>query len=89
MISLMRDTHVMIPGIGYRKLNATYPKWWISLLTKTVEENYKIDVDRYVTVDFGAMIDIIDEIGTIEITFTPKEAEMQTKVSNSSAGYWD
>ena len=25
MISLMRDTHVMIPGIGYRKLNATYP----------------------------------------------------------------
>ena len=79
MISLMRDTHVMIPGIGYRKLNATYPNGGGPLLAKTVEENYKIDVDRYVTVDFGAMIDIIDEIGTIEITFTPKEAENANK----------
>ncbi len=41
MISLMRDTHVMIPGIGYRKLNATYPNGGGPLLTKTVEENYK------------------------------------------------
>lgn len=79
MISLMRDTHVMIPGIGYRKLNATYPNGGGPLLTKTVEENYKVDVDRYVTVDFGSMIDIIDEIGTIEITFTPKEAENANK----------
>ena len=79
MISLMRDTHVMIPGIGYRKLNATYPNGGGPLLVKTVEENYKIDVDRYVTVDFGSMIDIIDEIGTIEITFTPKEAENANK----------
>lgn len=79
MISLMRDTHVMIPGIGYRKLNATYPNGGGPLLTQTVEENYKIDVDRYVTVDFGSMIDIIDEIGTIEITFTPKEAENANK----------
>lgn len=79
MISLMRDTHVMIPGIGYRKLNATYPNGGGPLLAKTVEENYKIDVDRYVTVDFGSMIDIIDEIGTIEITFTPKEAENANK----------
>ena len=25
MISLMRDTRAMIPGVGYRKLNAAYP----------------------------------------------------------------
>lgn len=79
MISLMRDTHVMIPGIGYRKLNATYPNGGGPLLTQTVEENYKIDVDRYVTVDFGSMIDIVDEIGSIELTFTPKEAENANK----------
>lgn len=79
MISLMRDTHVKIPGIGYRKLNATYPNGGGPLLTETVEENYKIDVDRYVSVDFGCMIDIIDEIGEIEITFTEKEAENANK----------
>lgn len=79
MISLMRDLHVNIPGVGYRKLNAAYPNGGGPLLTRTVEENFKIDVDRYVTVDFGSMIDIIDEIGTIEITFTQKEAENANK----------
>ena len=79
MISLMRDTYVDIPGVGYRKLNATYPNGGGPLLCQTVTENYKIQVDRYVTVDFGGMIDIIDEIGTIEITFTEKEAENANK----------
>lgn len=79
MISLMRDLHVNIPGVGYRKLNAAYPNGGGPLLTQTIEENFKIDVDRYVTVDFGAMIDIIDEIGKIEITFTQKEAENANK----------
>lgn len=79
MISLMRDLHVHIPGVGYRKLNAAYPNGGGPLLTQTVEENFKIDVDRYVTVNFGNMIDIIDEVGTIEITFTPKEAENANK----------
>lgn len=79
MISLMRDIHAMIPGVGYRKLNAAYPNGGGPLLLKTVEENFKIDVDRYVTVKFGGMIDIIDEIGTIEITFTEKEARNANK----------
>ena len=79
MISFMRDLRVNIPGVGYRKLNAAYPNGGGPLLTQTIEENFKIDVDRYVTVDFGAMIDIIDEIGKIEITFTQKEAENANK----------
>lgn len=79
MISLMRDLRAHIPGVGYRKLNAAYPNGGGPLLTETIEENFKIDVDRYVTVDFGAMIDIIDEIGTIEITFSEKEAENANK----------
>lgn len=79
MISLMRDLHAKIPGVGYRKLNAAYPNGGGPLLTQTVEENFKIDVDRYVTVNFGNMIDIIDEIGSIEITFTEKEAENANK----------
>lgn len=79
MISLMRDTYVHIPGIGNRKLNAAYPNGGGPLMVETIEENYKIDVDRYVTVNFGSMIDIIDEIGEIEITFTEAEANNANK----------
>lgn len=79
MISLMRDTYVHIPNVGYRKLNAAYPNGGGPLLIETLEENFKINIDRYMTVDFGNMIQIIDEIGTIQITFTQKEAENANK----------
>ncbi|MBS6194595.1 MAG: LCP family protein [Clostridiales bacterium] len=79
MISMMRDLRANIPGVGYRKLNAAYPNGGGPLLTATIEENFKIDVDRYVAVDFGQMIDIIDAVGPIELTFTEKEAENANK----------
>ena len=79
MISLMRDTYVHIPNVGYRKLNAAYPNGGGPLLIEAVEENFKININRYVTVDFGNMIQIVDEIGTIQITFTEKEAENANK----------
>ena len=79
MISFMRDLHVHIPGVGYRKLNAAFPNGGGPLLLETIEENFKIDINRYATVDFGNMIDIVDAIGPIEITFTEKEAENANK----------
>ena len=74
MVSLMRDTCVDIPGIGYRKLNAAYANGGGPLLVETVTENFKVNVDRYMAVSFKDMIDIIDAIGSITLTFTEKEA---------------
>ncbi|MCH1983964.1 LCP family protein [Ruminococcus sp. OA3] len=74
MVSLMRDTYVDIPGIGYRKLNAAYANGGGPLLAETVTENFKVSVDRYMVVSFKDMIDIIDAVGTISLTFTEKEA---------------
>ena len=31
-------------------------------------QNYKVQVDRYVSVDFNSMIDIIDKLGGVELT---------------------
>ncbi len=76
MISLMRDTYVNIPGIGMRKLNAAHANGAGPLLLKTVEENFKIDVDRYVSVDFSGMIAIIDQLGGIELTMSDAEVKV-------------
>ncbi len=73
MVSLMRDTYVNIPGIGMRKLNAAHANGAGPLLLETVTENYKIQVDRYVSVDFNSMIDIIDKIGGVELTLSEDE----------------
>ena len=76
MISLMRDTYVDIPGIGMRKLNAAHANGAGPLLLETVTQNYKIQVDRYVSVDFNSLIDIIDKIGGVELTLSSEEVRV-------------
>ena len=76
VISLMRDTYVEIPGHDYNKLNASYAYGGGPLLCDTVEENYRIQVDRYAAVDFENLVDIIDALGGIELNWTASEIEV-------------
>ena len=76
VISLMRDTYVEIPGHDYNKLNASYAYGGGPLLCDTVEENYRISVNRYAAVDFENLVDIIDALGGIELEWTASEIEV-------------
>ena len=76
VISLMRDTYVAIPGHDYEKLNAAYAYGGGPLLLETVRNNYKIDVTRYAAVDFMDMVDVIDDMGGVELTWTDQEVEV-------------
>lgn len=76
MISLMRDTYVNIADIGYKKLNAAYAYGGGPLLCSTVTDTFRIQVDRYVAVDFFDLIDIIDCIGGVWLEVSDKEAEV-------------
>lgn len=76
MISLMRDTYVNIPEVGYAKLNAAYAYGAGPLLCQTVTDTFRIEVDRYVAVDFWDLVDIIDIIGGLDLEVSAKEAEV-------------
>lgn len=76
MISLMRDTYVDIPGIGMRKLNAAHANGAGPLLIETVTENYRIQVDRYASVDFLSMIEIVDAVGGVELDMSDEEVRV-------------
>ncbi|MCD7956999.1 MAG: LCP family protein [Lachnospiraceae bacterium] len=76
MVSLMRDTYVNIPGVGYKKLNAAYAYGAGPLLCETITETYKIEVDRYVAVDFWDLVDIIDIIGGVWLEVSAEEVEV-------------
>ena len=76
VISLMRDTYVEIPGHDYNKLNASYAYGGGPLLCDTVEENYRIPVDRYAAVDFENLVDIVDALGGVELEWTANEIEV-------------
>ncbi|HIS26495.1 MAG TPA: LCP family protein [Candidatus Pullilachnospira intestinigallinarum] len=89
MISLMRDTYVDIPGIGMRKLNAAHANGAGPLLLETVTQNYKIQVDRYVSVDFNSLIDIIDKIGGVELTLSSEEVRVANNYIKEMCGLRD
>lgn len=71
--SLMRDIYLSIPGHGYDRLNAAYAYGGAQLLLQTVQDNFKIRIDKYIAVDFFSFIDIIDKLGGIKISVTQEE----------------
>ena len=66
--SFLRDTYVKIPDKGFNKLNASYAYGGVELLFDTLEYNFSIYPERYITVNFESFIKVIDILGGIEIS---------------------
>ena len=75
MISFMRDLYADIPGYGVGKLNAACAHGGCPLLVQTIEENYGVNIDNYVSVDFAGLIHIIDAMGGVQIELTDEARE--------------
>lgn len=73
LTSLMRDTYVYIPGHGKNKLNAAYAFGGPALAIKTINQNFNLNITRYVTVDFFALEKIINTLGGVEIDVKKSE----------------
>ncbi len=73
LASIYRDTYVNIPGEGYDKINAAYFKGGYSLALSTINTNFDLDVKEFVTVNFSAIVNVIDKLGGIELDITDSE----------------
>ena len=64
ILSLMRDTYVRIPGYkkGFNKLNTAYYLGGKELLAETVKENFGIEIDHTVTVDFKGFAQAVNAL---------------------------
>ena len=67
IVSLPRDTAVVIPGYGQNKLNAAYSFGGPRLLVKTVEGISGVKVDHYVEVTMGSVTQLVDAVGGVEL----------------------
>lgn len=84
LTSFMRDLYAVIPGFGAQKLNAAYAHGAGPLLVQTIEENFKVDIDNYASVDFNSMATIIDMIGGINLDIYQEEADYLNKSLGTS-----
>lgn len=76
MTSFMRDLYADIPGKGVHKLNAACAYGGGPLLVQTIEENYKVKIDNYASVDFPSMIRIVDYAGGVTLTMSDEEVRV-------------
>lgn len=79
LTSLARDSYVEIPGRGNEKLTHAYAYGGINLLVETIENNFKIDIQDYVVVDFFSFMDIVDALGGIVIDVKSSELKELSK----------
>jgi LCP family protein required for cell wall assembly len=85
MLSIPRDLWVFIPGNGEGKINAAYSYGGPSLMVQTIRENLGIEVNHYVEIDFVGFIDLVNELGGLEMTF-PYPARDASSGLNVEAG---
>lgn len=86
LTSLARDTYADIPGRGKEKLTHAYAYGGINLLLETIENNFEVNLNDYVIVNFFGFVDIIDALGGLEIDVKSDEIEeLNTYIVNGQS----
>ena len=75
LTSLARDTYVDIPGEGMGKLNASYFWGKESLLFKTIENEFGLEIDKFIQIDFNGLMDVITKLGGVDVEISQKDME--------------
>lgn len=73
LTSVYRDTYMYIDGHGYDKITHAYAYGGPELAISALNKNLDLNIKEFVTVNFNAVIDIVDSVGGIEIDVTPEE----------------
>ena len=86
MVSVYRDTLLDLSEGTYQKCNAAYSYGGPTLAINMLNMNLDLDIQDYVTVDFGAITDVVDAVGGIELDITDEEAMAINDYSWETAG---
>lgn len=88
LASFLRDSYLEIPTVGKNKLNAAYANGGVALTMQTLENNYRVNIDRYVSVNFENFAAVIDKMGGLDVPMSKAacKAVNENMGSNLKAG---
>ncbi|MEE0300751.1 MAG: LCP family protein [Blautia sp.] len=75
LTSFMRDLYVAIPGYSSTRINAAYAYGGMDLLDETLTQNFGVEIDGNVEVDFEVFQVLVDKVGGIDLELTQAEAD--------------
>ena len=88
LVSLARSAYVSIKGYPNTRLNHAHGYGGAALAMDTVERNYRIRIDNYISTNFECFKQLVDQLGGVDITLTKKEAKaMKDKLRSEGYTY--
>ena len=83
--SILRDSQAYIEGYGYHKINAANRYGGPELMMQTINDNFGLELEDYIIVNFNQFANIVDQLGGVNITLTEAEANY---LINDLGGYY-
>ena len=75
LTSIMRDSYVDIEGYGNDKINHAYAFGGPELAISTINRNFNLNIQDFISVNYGSFPRIIDKIGGIDIEVDEEELQ--------------
>ena len=72
LLSIPRDTRADIPDRGVHKINAAHEFGGAPLVEKTIQSNFGVPIDEYISIDFVGFEKAIDEMGGVDLAVDRK-----------------
>ena len=85
LVSVYRDTLLDMTNGKIQKCNSAYSRGGAKQAINMLNMNLDLDIKKYVTVDFGAVADLVDMLGGIEVDVSTAEYKAVNKYIDETA----
>lgn len=75
LTSILRDNLVYVPGHGRTKINHSYAYGGAALTMRTIESNYRIKIDEYISIDMDSLVKVVEAVGGVTLEISDAEAK--------------
>ena len=75
LVSVYRDTYLLLTGRSLDKVTHAYSYGGAELAVSTLNANLDLNIQEYVTVNFDAVVDAVDALGGITMPITSDEVK--------------
>ena len=75
LVSVYRDTYLLLTGRNLDKVTHAYSYGGAELAVSTLNANLDLNIEEYVTVNFDAVVDAVDALGGITLEITSDEVK--------------
>jgi LCP family protein required for cell wall assembly len=87
VVSFPRDLMVNVPGLtGKNRINAAYATSGPQGVIDTLKENFGIEINHYLEVDFKSFQEIVDTIGNVQVYLPGRTRDQETGLNTPYGG---